>query len=50
VLAVKYGVQASEYMRVHGATVSIAAVAVLAAGFGAFLWWSRRRLKPIECK
>jgi len=49
-LAVKYGVQASEYMRIHGAAVSIAAVAVLAAGFGAFLWWSRRRAKPIECK
>ena len=43
VLAVKYGSQASEYLREHGAAVSIAAVAVLAAGFGAFLLWSRRR-------
>ena len=42
VLAVKYGVQATEYMRVHGATASIAAVTVLAVGFGAFLLWSRR--------
>ena len=43
VLAVKYGDQATEYMRDHGATVSFAAVAVLAVGFGAFLLWSRRR-------
>jgi membrane protein YqaA with SNARE-associated domain len=43
VLAVKYGSQASEYMRENGTVVSIAAVAVLAAGFGAFLLWSRRR-------
>ena len=42
-LAVKYGGQATEYMREHGTVVSIAAVAVLAAGFGAFLLWSRRR-------
>jgi len=43
VLAVKYGSQASEYMRENGTVVSIAAAAVLAAGFGAFLLWSKRR-------
>jgi membrane protein YqaA with SNARE-associated domain len=43
VLAVKYGSQATEYMREHGTVVSIVAVAVLAAGFGAFWLWSRRR-------
>jgi membrane protein YqaA with SNARE-associated domain len=42
-LAVKYGDRATVYMREHGAAVSLAAVAVLAAGFGAFLLWSRRR-------
>jgi membrane protein YqaA with SNARE-associated domain len=41
-LAVKYGTQATEYMRLHGAAVSIGALAVLAAGFGAFLLWGRR--------
>jgi hypothetical protein len=40
---VKYGSQATEYMREHGTVVSIVAVAVLAAGFGAFWLWSRRR-------
>jgi len=43
VLAVKYGSQASEYMRENGTVVSIAAAAVLAAGFGAFMLWSKRR-------
>ncbi len=43
VLAVKYGSQASEYMRENGTVVSIAAVAVLAAGFGAFVLWGKRR-------
>ena len=43
VLAVKYGSQASEYMRENGTVVSMAAVAVLAAGFGAFLLWGKRR-------
>lgn len=43
VLAVNYGNQATDYMREHGTSVSIAAVAVLAAGFGAFLLWGRRR-------
>jgi membrane protein YqaA with SNARE-associated domain len=42
-LAMKYGEQATEYMREHGTVVSIAVVALLAAGFGAFLLWSRRR-------
>ncbi len=43
VLAVKYGSQASEYMRENGTVVSIAAVAVLAAGFGAFVLWGKRK-------
>ena len=43
VLAVKYGSQASEYMRENGTVVSMAAVAVLAAGFGAFLLWGKRK-------
>ena len=43
VLAVKYGSQASEYMRENGTVVSIAAVAVLAAGFCTFLLWGKRR-------
>jgi membrane protein YqaA with SNARE-associated domain len=42
-LAMKYGDQATEYMREHGTVVSIAVVAVLAAGFAAFLLWSRRK-------
>jgi membrane protein DedA with SNARE-associated domain len=46
VLAVKYGDRAMAYMRERGTVVSIAAVAVLAAGFGAYLLWSRR--KPIN--
>jgi len=40
-LSVKYGEQASAYMRENGATVSIVAVAVLAAGFGIFMLWRR---------
>jgi membrane protein YqaA with SNARE-associated domain len=42
-LAMKYGDQATEYMREHGTVVSIAVVALLAAGFAAFLLWSRRK-------
>ena len=42
VLAVKYGDRATAYMREHGAVVSMAAVALLAVGFGAFLLWRRR--------
>jgi membrane protein YqaA with SNARE-associated domain len=43
-LAMKYGDQATEYMREHGTVVSIAVVALLAAGFGAFLLWNRRKV------
>ena len=42
-LAVKYGDRAMAYMRENGTVVSLAVVGVLAAGFGAFLLWSRRR-------
>jgi membrane protein YqaA with SNARE-associated domain len=42
VLAVKYGEAATAYMKENGALVSLAAIALLAAGFGAYLWWSKR--------
>jgi len=42
VLAVKYGDRATAYMREQGTAVSIAAVALLAVGFAAFLLWRRR--------
>jgi hypothetical protein len=29
------------YMRENGAVVSLVAVGVVAAGFGAYLWWSK---------
>jgi membrane protein YqaA with SNARE-associated domain len=41
VLAVKYGDRATAYMREHGTVVSMAAVALLAVGFIAFLLWRR---------
>jgi membrane protein YqaA with SNARE-associated domain len=44
-LAVKYGEQATAYMRENGTAVSIAIVALLVVGFGAFLLWRRRRRK-----
>ena len=40
-LAVKYGDRAMVYMGEHGTAVSLAVVAVLAAGFGAYLLWKR---------
>ena len=40
-LSVKYGERASAYMRENGTSVSIVAVAVLAAGFGIFMLWRR---------
>ena len=45
VLAVTYGEQAMAYMSEHGTSASLEAVAVLAAGFGAYLLWKtvRRR-------
>jgi len=42
VLAVKFGERATAYMREQGTVVSIAAVALLAVGFAAFLLWRRR--------
>ena len=42
ILAVTYGERAMIYMREHGTTVSLEAVAVLGAGFVAYLLWTRR--------
>jgi len=42
VLAVKFGERATAHMREQGTVVSIAAVALLAVGFAAFLLWRRR--------
>jgi hypothetical protein len=42
-LAVKYGERATAYMREHGSVVSLVAVAVLAAGFFAYLLWTKAR-------
>jgi membrane protein YqaA with SNARE-associated domain len=42
-LAVKFGDRATAYMREQGTVVSLAVVAVLAAGFAGYLLWSRRR-------
>jgi membrane protein YqaA with SNARE-associated domain len=42
-LAVQYGDRAMAYMRENGTAVSIAVVALLAAGFSVFLLWRRRR-------
>jgi membrane protein YqaA with SNARE-associated domain len=42
VLAVRYGDRAMAYVRERGTAVSIAAVALLAVGFAAFLLWRRR--------
>jgi membrane protein YqaA with SNARE-associated domain len=41
-LSVKYGERATAYMRENGTLVSIAAAAILAAGFGIFMLWRRR--------
>jgi membrane protein YqaA with SNARE-associated domain len=42
-LAVEYGETAMTYAREHGTAVSLGAVGVLAAGFAAYLVWSRSR-------
>jgi membrane protein YqaA with SNARE-associated domain len=42
ILTVKFGDRAMAYMREQGATASLAAVALVAAGFGAYLWFKRR--------
>lgn len=41
-LAVRYGDQAMAYMHAHGAAVSLIIVGILAAGFAAYLVWSKR--------
>jgi membrane protein YqaA with SNARE-associated domain len=43
ILAVKYGERAEAYMREHGAVVSLEAVAVLLAAFGAYLLLTKGR-------
>jgi membrane protein YqaA with SNARE-associated domain len=43
-LAVQYGERAMKYMSENGTVVSLAAVGGLAAGFGAYLLWTRRRV------
>jgi len=42
-LALLYGDRAMGYVREHGAAVSLTAVGVLAAGFGAWLLWRKAR-------
>lgn len=42
-LAVRYGDRAMAYMHAHGAAVSLGIVGILAAGFAAYLLWSKRR-------
>jgi membrane protein YqaA with SNARE-associated domain len=42
-LAVRYGDRAVAYMRENGTVVSLAGVAALAAGFGAYLLWTKGR-------
>src|SRR5580704_7041173 len=43
ILAVTYGDRAMAYVRENGTAVSLAAVGVLALGFGAYLLWSKAR-------
>jgi len=43
ILAVQYGERAMAYMRENGTIVSLVLVAVIAAGFGGYMWWSRAR-------
>jgi membrane protein YqaA with SNARE-associated domain len=43
ILAVKYGDRAMAYMRENGTSVSLVAVGVVAAGFGAYLYWNKAR-------
>ena len=42
-LAVQYGDAAMTYMKEHGTAVSLAAVGILAAGFGAYLLFTKAR-------
>ena len=43
----KYGERAMVYMQAHGTAVSLTVVAVLAAGFGAYLLWNRSNADTI---
>jgi membrane protein YqaA with SNARE-associated domain len=43
ILAVKYGDRAMAYMRENGTVVSLVAVGVVGAGFGAYLFWNKAR-------
>ena len=47
-LAVRYGDAALEYVKRNAVTVSLVAVAALVCGFGAYLWWSRGRVKSTQ--
>jgi len=42
-LAVQYGERATAYVRENGSVVSLAAVAAVAAGFGAYVVWAKGR-------
>jgi membrane protein YqaA with SNARE-associated domain len=44
-LAVRYGDAALDYVKRNAVTVSLVAVAALVCGLGAYLWWSRGRVK-----
>jgi hypothetical protein len=43
ILAVEYGERAMAYVRQNGTAVSLAAVGVLALGFGAYMLWNKAR-------
>jgi len=44
-LAVRYGGRAEAYLRDNGALASLVLVVALAAGFGAFLWFRKARVR-----
>jgi hypothetical protein len=48
-LAVRYGSRASAYLAEHGTTASLIVVGVLAAGFAAYMLWTKvRAANPIR--
>jgi len=42
-LALRYGDQAIEFLRVHGRTITLAILGLLLAGLAAYLLWAKRR-------